>query len=284
MFSLYCLTSIAVIILIIICYSEYDTQEKFNNYSGLTNHSDAPWTIDTSTKNIVTDILTQIMTMVNKKTGMTYIVNSYDRLDQEKINKATTRFTADFFAAEIKTFITRRFIIIFTLNFNTKEVNVEHINLSNATKTSDKVFMDYPAPELILTDDNLLKNNYKIMGFNQSTLEYGILSDTHNNNKEIRKPNELSVGCLSGYQNPQALFPSRRQSRCWDTHGVNYIEKQTDLKIGVNNSPMKRMPQPYQNPTNGRKDWNSPTKWLFDLVDNSGGLGNSGSGGRINPR
>lgn len=279
MFNLYCLTILAITLLIILCYTEKDTKETFFNspYSGLTNHSDAPWTIDRPTKAIVTTVLTKIMNMINKKTTMAYVVNGYDRLDQEKLDKLTTRFIADFFAADMKTFITRRFIIIFKLNFKTKEVEVEHINLGNATKNDAKVFMDYPAPELILTDDNLLKNDYKVMGFNESKLEYGILSSQ----KEIRKPNELSIGSFSGYQNPQALFPSRRQSRCWDNNGINYIEKQTDLKIGVDNSPMKRMPQPYQNPTNGRREWESDTKWLFDLVDNSSGIGTNGSGKRF---
>lgn len=272
MFSLCCLTCLAIIILIIICYSEKNTTENFFNatYAGLTNHSDAPWTISRPTKTIVTTILNQILNIVNKHLGMAYVVNGYDRLDQEAVDKVSTRYIADFFAAEMTTFITRRFIIIFTINFKTKEVDVEHINLGNAIKNPDKVFMDYPAPELILTDDNLLTNNYKVMGFTDSILEYSILS---NNTKEIRKPNELSVGSLSGYQNPQALFPSRRQSRCWDNNGINYIEKQTALKIGVDNSPMKIMPQPYQNPTNGGRKWDSDTKWLFDLVDNSSGVG-----------
>jgi len=277
MIPLYCLTTLAIIILIIICYSEKNTKEKFlnYNYSGLTNCSDTPWTIDSPTKAIVTTILTQIMNIINKKTNMAYIVNGYDRLDQEPINKVTTRFTADFFAADIKTFITRRFIIIFLINFKTKEVTIEHINLGNANKNPNKTFMDYPSPELILTDDNLLKNKYNVMGFNDSILEYSILS---NNTKEIIKPNELSVGCLSAYQNPQAIFPSRKQSKCWDNNGINYIEKQTDLKIETNNNPMKIMHQPYQNPTHGRREWNSPTKWLFDLVDNSSGIGINSSG------
>ena len=272
MYNLYCLTILAIIILIILCYTEKDTKEKFFNatYAGLTNHSDAPWTIDSPTKSIVTTILNQIMSMINKKTNMAYSVNGYDRLDQESIDKVTTRFLADFFAADMKTFITRRFIVIFKLNFKTKEVEVEHINLGNATKHKDKVFMDYPAPELILTDDNLLKNEYNVMGFNESKLEYGILS---NHAKDIRKPNELSVGSFSGYQNPQAMFPSRRQSRCWDNNGINYIQPQTALHIGVDNSPMKILPQPYQNPTNGGREWESDTKWLFDLVDNSSGVG-----------
>jgi len=281
MFSLYCLTFLLIIILIIICYSEKNTTENFftSNYSGLTNHSDAPWTIDIPTKAIITNVLTKIMNIVNKKTNMVYVVNGYDRLDQDSVNKVCTRYTADFFAADMKTFITRRFIIIFTINFKTKEVDVEHINLGNANKNPNKTFMNYPTPELILTDDNLLKDKYNVMGFNDSILEYGILSN--NNKKEIRKPNELSVGCLSGYQNPQALFPSRRQSRCWDNNGINYIEKQTDLKIGVNNSPMKMRPQPYQNPTHGTREWESETKWLFDLVDNNSGIGTNGSGKRF---
>ena len=69
------------------------------------------------------------MNIINKKTGMAYVFNGFDRLDQDKLDRSTTRFTADFFAAEMRTFITRRFIIIFTINFKTKEVQVEHVNL-----------------------------------------------------------------------------------------------------------------------------------------------------------
>ena len=31
----------------------------------------------------------------------------------------------------------------------------------------------------------------------------------------------------------------------------------------------------------GSRDWESETKWLFDLVDNSGGVGTNGSGKRF---
>ena len=37
-------------------------------YAGLTNHSDAPWTIDKPTKLIITDILRKILNMINTKT------------------------------------------------------------------------------------------------------------------------------------------------------------------------------------------------------------------------
>ena len=45
-------------------------REDFNTYSGLTNHSDSPWTIDLPTKTMVINILKQILNIINKKTGL----------------------------------------------------------------------------------------------------------------------------------------------------------------------------------------------------------------------
>jgi hypothetical protein len=172
-----CLSIILIIILIALQYGDWSKfgKENFNNYNGLTNHSDTPWTIDLPTKKLVITILNQILNSINEKTGMTYVFSGFDRLDQDKIDKLTTRFTADFFVGEMRLLETKRLIIIFTVNFKTREVQVEHVNLANAMKVQDKVFMDYPAADLILTDDNLMRNKYKIMGINQSSLEFGVL-------------------------------------------------------------------------------------------------------------
>lgn len=292
----YLLISIAILLILILIYIQYgddiyawykrgfrNRKEDFNGYAGLTNHSDTPWTIDLPTKTMVITILNQIMNVINKKTGMTYVFSGFDRLDQDKLNRVSTRFTADFFVGEMRTLTTKRLIIIFTLNYKTKEVEVEHINLSNAIHVQDKVFMDYPVPELILTDHNLMNNQYKIMGMNQSSLEFGILAgsekgkgswETGNGGvsqsaKELRAY-MLPVGSLSAYSNPQAIFPSRRQSKCWDTTGVNYAQPQTDLKMGINNSSMKVYPHPYDNPTRGGRTWDSEYRDLFDLTNSSG--------------
>ncbi len=292
----YILISSAIILVLILIYIQYgddiyawykrgfrNGREDFNAYSGLTNHSNTPWTIDLSTKTMVITILNQIMNVINKKTGMAYVFSGFDRLDQHKVDSISTRFTADFFVGEMSTFTTKRLIIIFTLNYKTKEVQVEHVNLSNAMYVTDKVFMDYPAPELILTDNNLMKNEYKIMGMNQSSLEFGVLAgsetgkgswETGNGSgsqsaKDLRAY-MLPVGSLSAYSNPQSIFPSRRQSKCWDTTGVNYAQPQTDLKIGINNSSMKVFPHPYENPTQGGRSWDSEYRDLFDLTNSSG--------------
>ena len=287
MYLLYCLTLLLILILICIQYgdglnngnSNRDKKENFNSFSGLTNNSDTPWTIDLPTKNIVINILKQILMSINEKTGMTYVFSGFDRLDQEKVDKLSTRFTCDIFVGEMRNLTTNRLIIIFTVNFKTKEVDVQHINLSNAMKVSDKVFMDYPVPQLILTDNNLMRDEYKIMGINQSSLEFGILQGSETGRGSSNKLNQsskdlrayiLPVGSLSAYANPQAIFPSRRQSKCWDTTGINYAEPQTDLKQGINNSSMKVFPQVYQNPTIGGRNWDSEYKDLFDLTNSSG--------------
>jgi hypothetical protein len=276
MYPLYCLTILLIIILVLIQYGDTTQKENFKNYSGLTNHSDTPWTIDDPTKTNVITILKQIMNMINKKTGMSYVFSGFDRLDQDVIDTNSIRYTSDFFAGEMRNLETRRFIIIFVLNLKTKEVQVEHINLSNAFKSPDKMFMDSRIPELIITDDNLLKNEYHIMGLSKSKIDFGILKEGEGITRPDRNAKELRgdimpVGMFTAIQNPQAIFPSRRQSRCWDTSGANYTQKQTDLKMGINNSPMIRMPEIYDNPTvNRQREWNTDYKGMFDLVDSAG--------------
>ena len=207
---------------------------------------------------------------------MSYVFTAYDQLSEEVINNVSTRFTADIFSHEMRNLETRRFIIIFVVNFSTKKVDVEYINLGNAFKLPDKQFMDYTAPELILQDDNLLKNEYHIMGLNKSKIEFTKLRDDEGKIKQIPTPTEfqkwiLPMGIDQASNNPQALFPSRRQSNKWDTSGANYIEPQTKLKIGVNNSPMMRMPEIYDNPTvNRQREWDTEYKGMFDLVDSAG--------------
>ena len=45
----------------------------------------------------------------------------------------------------------------------------------------------------------------------------------------------------------------------------------TQLKFGINNSPMLRFPEIYDNPTiNRQKEWNTDYKGMFDLVDSDG--------------
>jgi hypothetical protein len=281
------LTVLMVIILITIKINEKTSRkEGFSGtygFDGINSNSDTPWTIEKSTKLVVTDILRKIINQINIKTGMSYIFTAFDQLSQKVLCPRKTLFTADLFLHEMRNLETRRMIIKFVVNFATKQVDVEYINLSNAFKLPEKQFMDYTAPELILQDDNLLNNKYHIMGLNNSKIEFSILRDDEGKPRQIPTPTEfnkwiLPMGIDFAAQNPQALFPSRRQSRCWNSNGVNYVEPQTNLKMGMNNSPMIRMPEIYDNPTiNRQKEWNSQYKGMFDLVDSAG----SGSGRNV---
>jgi len=272
-----------IIVLVMIKINEMsNNKEGFKNaygFGGINSNGDTPWTIEKSTKLVITDILRKIVNEINKKTGMSYIFTAYDHLDQKVLCPKRTLFTADVFLHEMRNLETRRMIIKFVVNFATKKVDVEYINLSNAFKLPEKQFMNYTAPELILQDDNLLKNEYYIMGLNKSKIEFSILRDDQGKPRKIPTPSEfnkwiLPMGIDSAAQNPQALFPSRRQSRCWNTFGVNYVEPQTKIKMGINNSPMLKLPEIYDNPTiNRQKEWNTEYKGMFDLVDNSSGLG-----------
>ena len=291
MYFLYCITCLLILILFLIKYNEGSQKNEgftnnSNTYADLSNKSDNPWTIDKPTKLIITDILRKIINMINHKTGMSYYFTAYDQLSQEVVCSKRTRFTADFFVHEMRNLETRKIIVIFVVNFETRQVDVEHINLSNAFKSPNKVFMDYPAPELIIQDNSLLKNEYHIMGLNKSKIDFSILRDDQGRPKKIPTPTEfnkwiLPMGIASAYQNPQAIFPSRRQSTCWNSAGVNYAQPQTKLQMGISNSPLTKYPYPYFNPTvNRQREWDTNYKWQFDLADSAGmgaGRGVAGS-------
>jgi hypothetical protein len=253
-----------------------------NNYAGLNNNSDTPWTIDKPTKLVITDIIRKILNEINKQTGMTYYFTAYDQLKQDVLSCNETRFVADFFVHELKNLFSRRIMLVFRVDFASKNVVVEHVNLSNAFNLPEKSFMDYPSSNIILQDDNLLAGEYHIMGSNSgnnsSKLDFSILADKDNMPKEVPTPTEfqkwiLPMGIAAAYQNPQAIFPSRRQSNCWDSSGVNYIEPQTALQIGTRSTHMTRYPYPYFNPTvNRQQDYDGEFRWMFDL-----GMGASAS-------
>lgn len=253
-----------------------------NNYADLNNHSDTPWTIDKPTKLVITDIIRKILNEINQQTGMTYYFTAYDQLKQDVLSTNETRFVADFFVHELKNLFSRRIMLVFRVNFSNKDVVVEHVNMSNAFNLPQKSFMDYPSSNIILQDDNLLAGEYHIMGRNSSKLDFSILADNDTAPKQVPTPTEfqkwiLPMGIASAYQNPQAIFPSRRQSNCWDTSGVNYIEPQTPLQQGVRSTHMTRYPYPYFNPTTNRQqDYNGEFRWMFDL-----GMGSSAASSNI---
>ena len=258
-------------ILILIKYTEMqNSKEGFTGktYDGINSNSDTPWTIKKTTKLVITDIIRKIINTINEKTGMSYVFTSYDQLGQEVICPMKTRFTADFFVHEMRNLFTRRMIIMFVVNFATRQVDVEHINLSNAFKMPEKQFMDYTAPELILQDDNLLRNEFHIMGLNKSKIDFSILKDDEGKTKNINIPDGefqrwiLPLGIDAASINPQNMFPHKKQSRCWDTQGVNY-GKETSVSLYPNFNPT----------TNLQKNWNTEYKGMFDLVDNTSGIG-----------
>lgn len=274
------LASIGIIFLALLIIGKYNEKhvvvEGFG-FANLTNCSNTPWTIDKPTKLIITDIIRNIINNINEQIGMSYYFTAFDQLKHDIISREETRFTADIFVHEVKYLFTRRMILVFTVNFATKNVHLEYINQSNAFKVPNKVFMDYPAPELILQDDNLLSNKYHIMGRNNSKLDFSILKDYEILKKDVPTPTEfqnwiLPIGISAAYHNPQAMFPSRQQYSFWDTNGINYTDAQTQHKIGINNTIQSRVPYPYFNPTaNLQQTYNSNTNWLFSIADNHSG-------------
>ena len=119
MYLLCFLTILLIVILIMIKLNESsNSKEGFTGFAGINSNSDTPWTIEKTTKLVITDILRKIVNEINKKTGMSYIFTAYDQLGQEVICPVRTRFTADIFLHEMRNLETRRMIIKFIVNFH----------------------------------------------------------------------------------------------------------------------------------------------------------------------
>lgn len=168
------------LVLVVLCLYmiNYSQREAFGalkrrvmGYDGLTNNSAAPWGVKPEVREEAYDISKMILSEINKKTDMKYKLGKADQIKTEKVSDGK-RYVVDVFIHEVEHHVTRRVIMDFTIMKDNK-VNVNKVTSSNAMKYEEKSFMDYPAPELIITDEAMGKN-YHIMGVSNSSLPFDL--------------------------------------------------------------------------------------------------------------
>lgn len=265
-------------------YETFMTDRDKVDYKNLTDGGLTPWTIDGNTKIVVSGIIKIILNKINNKINSHYYFVDFDHINTETSPCGVIkRYTSDFFVHDTYLQITKRMIIIFTLNTATLNVNVEHINLSNANKYPTPSFSQYYGNDLSITDDALITpNKYVITGIDDSRLDFSKFTPAHNVSGSApgMPPAEfnqwiLPVGITDAVYNMQSNYPCRNVTNFWDTNGVKVADAPTPLCQGIKNTPQLIPLRPYDNPTVNRQstdiNGNPSTKWLFDATENISG-------------
>jgi hypothetical protein len=273
---------------------KYDSLMQMNMYDNIYEERYTPLTLDNNTRLYLNAILGQILNNINTKTNAKYMLRKIDSVNKERVKQGSisghqverevlTRITVDFFAHELTKQETRRFIVIFTLD-NKRNVNVEHVNLSNALnynfRTKDSI-LGIPSPDGLIITDKALESSFNISGIDETTLDYSLLNNIEkvtSKNYGYAKPNEVAQALFLpsavhdiGNIDDNGFFPNRKHTGWWDSNGVAIIEDPDcdKPKLGIDHAIGTRPFQPYDNPTVARYEgdaYKNKHHSLFDLA------------------
>jgi hypothetical protein len=271
---------ISVILLVIVIgllTRMYQTKEYFETMSRLekgkkicNSQNFKPWTLTFPDDIIVREILTTILSYLNKKLDVNYHLGKIDHVTKETDFDGNTRYLIDFFCFQLdstkKNDINRRFIVDVTKKIN-NSLKVNMITVGNAKKYKHPHEMLLPEneDELILKDTNV-QSIHHIVGKINPILDYGInpskidlrhLSDIKHNYQSWILPKNSHL--------KTDVFPCRKQHKWWDINGVHHTDNASQKCIGLDTAANNRPIIPEFEAGHARliTDKNSYT-WLFD--------------------
>jgi len=263
-----------VLAIITVYLASYNLREKFGLYkrqvnglyNGIKEHGFYHWSLKEDDRLKLETILKSILNQVNKQLGTKLYYMYLDKVDVDYMCSSKVKYVTDFFVHEMKNQTTKRLIVIFELDNCNNTVVVEKVTFSNAMKLPDKVFMDQPANNLILTDDNvgcsLGQSDYHIMGVNTSNIEFSVLDEPII--KKVPTPKEFTRWISpSKFHNcsidAQINAMSSKGLTEWDVDGVE-IDDEKERVLTRSNFPGK-------NPSvNGMESIDNDYYWMFDLA------------------
>lgn len=246
---------------------------NINYFDGIEDGRYTPLTLTNDAISYLNVILGKILNEVNIKTQKKYMVRKIDSVNKDIVKQGSvfgyqvdreilTRLTIDFFAHELSKQETHRFIVIFTID-NNKNVNVEHLNLSNAFKynfMNNKCVMNKPVNDSLILTDKVFDET-TLCGVDGTKLDYSHLKNMDkviSSNNGIVNPYEVSKPFFlpqAIHDNSSSLcrnihtFPNRKHTGWWDANGVALIEGKGENKLGIDHGYDKRYLTPYDNPT-----------------------------------
>jgi hypothetical protein len=264
-----------VLAIITVYLASYNLRENFGLYkrqinglyNGIQENGFYHWSLKEDDRIKLENILKSILNEVNKQLNTKLYYMYLDKVDVDNMyGSSKVKYVTDFFVHELKNQTTKRLMVLFELDSSSNTVIVEKITFSNAIKLPDKIFMDQPGNNLILTDDNigssLGQSEYHIMGVNTSNIEFSILDEPTikivPTPKEFNKwivPNKFHSCSLDAQINAMA---SKGLTE-WNVDGIE-IDNQRKRQLTRSNFPGK-------NPSvNSMESIDNDYYWMFDLA------------------
>lgn len=154
-------------ILCILYLKKQETFQNFNrnafNYNGLVNYNFEPYIYKEKTISELHIIVENILEEINKKTNSNLklgkSLSNYDNINIEKIDRNTKRYLIDVFVNDVKDDYTLRLLMDFNFNKKTKEINVNKITKSNASR-------------LNLNNNEIKNNDFIVNGYNEDKIDF----------------------------------------------------------------------------------------------------------------
>jgi len=231
------LVFLILILIIIFGYLYMNHYEGFDNiHNRNRNHHNLkinpPWAMNTDLNADIYKIAKAIVNNVNKKIKTNYILGQFENVIEDYDIEGNKRYVMDFFVYQINNQnvndVNRRLIVDLTLFDNSKTIQVNTINFSNAIK--------YQEPNSLQPDPNndLLILNQSLLGKTQDpmkiTFKEVLESDPFDNPKPIdltntdRRPWILPLQ-IQDKSNIRA-FPCNDYGKWWDKNGIPLTQEE----------------------------------------------------------
>ena len=240
------LLTVILAILLVVCIflasgkiNKHLTRESFCE-DKLQRNINAPWAMNQELDSVIYKIANAIVKNVNKRLNTNYIMGQFENVIEDYDNDGNKRYVMDFFVYQpdhqAVNDVSRRLIVDLTLFHNSRTIQVNTINFSNAIKKSEennniRSNNDSDNKLLILSEEALLKekNQSSPMRF---TFKEVLESDPFENPKPIditdtdRRPWILPLQIQDKLIAKTRAFPCQDYGEWWDKNGIPLTTEQ----------------------------------------------------------
>jgi hypothetical protein len=240
------LLAVILVILLVVCvflafgkFNKHSTSESFSE-DKLQRNINPPWAMNRELDSVIYKIAQAIVKNVNQRLTTNYILGQFENVVEDYDNDGNKRYVMDFFVYKLNNQavndVSRRLIVDLTLFHNTRTIQINTINFSNAMKKPEENnnIRDNNNSDnklLILSEDALLKekNQDSPMRF---TFNEVLESDPFENPKPIditdtdRRPWILPLQIQDKSMAQTRAFPCQDYGNWWDKNGIPLTAEQ----------------------------------------------------------
>ena len=206
-------------------------------------------------------IVKKLVDEINQKTDLKFKFTEFEHVTEQIFSDGATRYILDFFTHETENYYNKRLILDILVTGNTGVI--KNINIGNGRKEDVDVMNvpNYNFDHKIIDDANLKFNNI-IMGFGDTSLDFGTtdLKNTMEANRNFTKWVEHKKD-----DTPAKPWPCRDQGEWWDSDGVLETETPSIKCKGINSSytQTKTVGNFRPDHKNRNTDTETENEWVF---------------------